>query len=159
MSQEKLDSFKLLICGGRNYGNIKLVPRDSSGNYDRNSPIFHLKRDEYLNVCSNIDKVIIEKGMTEPEYNMPLPELCIIHGGATGADTCADDWCVINFHTNVRVYPADWNKYGKRAGIIRNIEMLDKETPDMVLAFPGGVGTAHMVREARARGIEVREVK
>lgn len=56
----------------------------------------------------------------------------------------------------VERYPADWERYGKRAGPIRNRKMLD-QGPDLVVAFGGDKGTADCVREARRRGIAVRE--
>lgn len=55
-------------------------------------------------------------------------------------------------------YPADWHRHGLRAGVIRNVEMLDKEKPDVVLAFWDGVshGTQHMITVARKRGYRVK---
>jgi hypothetical protein len=53
-------------------------------------------------------------------------------------------------------YAADWKQYGKRAGILRNLQMLDQR-PDLVLAFQrnGSRGTQHTIDEARKRGIAV----
>jgi hypothetical protein len=52
-------------------------------------------------------------------------------------------------------YPADWYTHGKAAGPIRNQKMLDDAFPDVVLAFPGGRGTADMVRRAEKVGVTV----
>lgn len=52
---------------------------------------------------------------------------------------------------------ADWKKHRKSAGPIRNQKML-REEPDVVIAFPGGAGTANMVRIAKDAGIKVIEV-
>lgn len=60
-------------------------------------------------------------------------------------------------HRPVRAFPADWHRDGKAAGPIRNRRMLLEGMPDLVVAFPGGRGTADMVRRARAAGIEVVE--
>lgn len=57
----------------------------------------------------------------------------------------------------VEDFPADWERNGRAAGPIRNRQMLDGK-PDLVIAFPGGKGTADMVAEAKRRGIAVREV-
>ena len=57
-----------------------------------------------------------------------------------------------------RVYPADWKANAKAAGPIRNAEMLADFKPDTVIAFPGGRGTADMVRKAKAAGVRVIEV-
>jgi hypothetical protein len=61
--------------------------------------------------------------------------------------------------SNVRVYEADWATHGKRAGPIRNIKMLDEEKPRVVIAFPGGAGTANMMKIGREAGVPVVEVK
>lgn len=81
----------------------------------------------------------------------------VIHGGAGGADSMAGEWAR-EHSVRIRVFLADWTRYGKRAGPIRNQQMLD-ERPDLVVAFPGGRGTADMVRRARAAGVEVIEVE
>lgn len=82
----------------------------------------------------------------------------IIHGAAPGADSLADRWAVEN-GVPVERYPADWKKYGKRAGYIRNVQMLKEGKPDMVLAFPGGKGTAMMIMLAKTAGVHITEVK
>jgi hypothetical protein len=80
----------------------------------------------------------------------------VIAGGARGADTLAvQEARARKPPIPVRVYPADWRRHGKAAGPIRNQQMLDEGAPDLVLAFPGGGGTADMVRRARRAGLEV----
>jgi hypothetical protein len=78
----------------------------------------------------------------------------IIQGGATGADELARMWCVTR-RCRYDNYPADWKAHGKAAGPIRNQQMIDEGQPTMVFAFPGGRGTADMVRRAREAGIPV----
>ena len=82
----------------------------------------------------------------------------VITGGATGADQHAYQWCVMTC-TPRWTFPADWDQYGPSAGPIRNQRMLDEGNPDVVLAFPGGRGTADMVRRAKEAGIKVIEVE
>jgi hypothetical protein len=84
-----------------------------------------------------------------------FPDLEIIEGGATGADTCARLWAQ---HQNVPVqtFPANWKLYGKRAGYIRNVQMLEEGHPDLVIAFPGGPGTGMMVNLADKANVSVR---
>jgi phosphoribosylformylglycinamidine (FGAM) synthase-like amidotransferase family enzyme len=81
-------------------------------------------------------------------------EIAIIQGGARGADHLASCWAKRN-GIELHSYPADWNKHGKAAGPIRNQQMLDEGKPDMVIAFPGGRGTADMVARARKAGVRV----
>jgi len=78
----------------------------------------------------------------------------LIHGAASGADTLAGAWAI---HRGIEVqeFPADWRKLGKRAGPLRNIQMLKEGNPCLVVAFPGGRGTAHMVKIAQAAGLAI----
>ena len=54
--------------------------------------------------------------------------------------------------------PANWNYYGNSAGHIRNSWMIKFLFPDLVIAFPGGKGTADMVRQAKSKNIDVWEI-
>lgn len=89
----------------------------------------------------------------EDRYGNYLYDVMIIHGGAPGADSLADQWAVVNW-TGLEVYPANWKKHGNAAGPIRNQQMLDEGKPDLVVHFPGGKGTADMVRRAKKANIK-----
>lgn len=92
-------------------------------------------------------------------FNM---KLCVISGGATGADALAEEWARSKIGkregVSFRGFRADWTKHGKAAGPIRNQTMLDKGKPDLVLAFPGGAGTADMVRRATDANVTVKRL-
>lgn len=77
----------------------------------------------------------------------------VVHGAARGADQLAGR-IAGSLGYSVEEFPADWRGKGKRAGILRNLAMLDTE-PDLVLAFQrnGSTGTQHAIDEARKRGI------
>ena len=86
----------------------------------------------------------------------------IIHGAAQGVDTMAGRW--VRETNSMRNHdpviteieePAKWRGHGKAAGPIRNKLMLDKHKPDVVLAFPGGKGTANMTKLAKWYGVPV----
>lgn len=85
------------------------------------------------------------------------PIEAIIAGGAKGADFLADVWAISR---NVRsiAFIADWARHGKAAGPMRNQRMLDEGKPDLVIGFPGGRGTADMLRRARAAGLPTKEI-
>lgn len=86
------------------------------------------------------------------------PEITeVISGMARGADSFAAEWAE-RFGFPLHKFPADWDKHGRAAGPIRNQQMLDEGKPDLVLAFPGGRGTADMISRARKAGVEVRVV-
>lgn len=76
----------------------------------------------------------------------------VIHGGAQGADTLAGLWADMK-GIPVERYLAKWESQGNSAGVIRNKRMLTEGKPDVVIAFPGGRGTRHMVKIARAAGV------
>jgi len=84
------------------------------------------------------------------------PISMIIEGGARGADYHAFMWA-IEAGVPYEEYKADWNVWGKKAGHLRNQRMIDEGRPDLVIAFPGGSGTADMVKRAKNAMIEVIE--
>ena len=83
--------------------------------------------------------------------------VAIIHGASTGADAIAELWAA-SCSIPTEKFKADWDLFGNAAGPIRNLKMLKKGKPDMVVAFPGGHGTANMVKIARDAGVLVLEV-
>lgn len=81
----------------------------------------------------------------------------LAHGGASGADRLAGEWAASR-GVPMRVFAADWRGDGRSAGPRRNQRMLERFKPDAVIAFPGGRGTADMVRRARQAGVPVTRV-
>ena len=69
----------------------------------------------------------------------------VVCGCARGADTCGEQWAERN-GIPVKRFPALWDTYGKRAGILRNVEMANYA--EALVVFPGGRGTEHMLRTA-----------
>lgn len=91
-------------------------------------------------------------------FHAATPFSSVIHGDAPGADTLAGMWA-LQHDILVEVYPAEWRRYGRSAGPIRNEKMLREGRPDLVVAFPGGRGTADMVRRAQKAGVRVEKVE
>lgn len=77
----------------------------------------------------------------------------LVCGGARGADQLAFD-VGRELGFSVVVVAAAWAVLGKHAGVHRNTVMLSYR-PRCVLAFPGGRGTADMVRQSRRAGVRV----
>jgi predicted polyphosphate/ATP-dependent NAD kinase len=76
-----------------------------------------------------------------------LSPVRVIHGGCpTGADWLASCWAEVQ-GVEVDVFHAEWGRHGRAAGPIRNSAMA-KSGADLLLAFPGGKGTASMIKEA-----------
>ena len=146
---------RILVCGGRDYG---LINPKRPLEYPRK----HAERRRLNEVLST--------------FAVKLGTFQIIHGGAKGADALAGAWASDRpAFPEPLAFPADWDNvsvpgavvrtskktgkpYNILAGHFRNQRMIDEGKPDLVIAFPGGTGTADMVDRARKAGIEVREV-
>jgi len=124
----------VIVCGGRDY-------------------------EDWAHVCATLNGLAIT---------------ALAEGGAAGADDLADQWCSLMPDVVHHRYNADWSapcrddcKPGHRrrrrrggtycpaVGNYRNQLMLDDFHPDLVVAFPGGRGTADMVKRAVAAGVKV----
>lgn len=82
----------------------------------------------------------------------------VIDGAARGADSLGH-MVARQLALPCNRYPADWNKYGRGAGPIRNRQMLDEGKPNLVVAFHDRLedskGTRNMVRQALKAGVMV----
>jgi hypothetical protein len=85
----------------------------------------------------------------------------LLHGGARGADA-AIARAAHQLGWSALVMPAQWQRHGRAAGPIRNRELLEqavtralahsspgRRVSVLVVAFPGGAGTASLVQQAR----------
>jgi len=88
-------------------------------------------------------------------FHLNFDILKLVHGDAKGADTMADQWAK-SAAIPVQAYPAQWDRYGRAAGPIRNRAMWDAEMPDVVIAFHKNLsesrGTKDMMTYATERG-------
>ena len=99
---------------------------------------------DYERMCKELDKLCLTL------------ECEIVTGGARGADSLAMRYAEEK-GIPCKVFPAEWDAYGKAAGPIRNKAMAAyaKERDGFLLAFSdGGKGTEGMIKEASRAGIE-----
>lgn len=84
-------------------------------------------------------------------------EVILVSGGAKGADSMAENYAD-RYGYEFYEIPADWNQHGKKAGMLRNIQML--EIAHMVVAFWDGrsKGTKHMVDQCKKRNIQIQVI-
>lgn len=82
----------------------------------------------------------------------------VVHGGARGADALAGDVAGRVLGYKVEVHQADWHRYGKSAGPIRNQRMLDSGI-DYAIGFPGGKGTDDMAGRLVKAGVRLLRVE
>jgi hypothetical protein len=73
----------------------------------------------------------------------------IVSGGAPGADTLAEKFADEN-NLRKRIFPADWERFGKQAGYLRNVDIVNHA--DHILAFwdQQSPGTKHSIDLAHA---------
>ena len=118
-----------------------------------------------------IYKIIIAGGRDFMDYNLLKEKtnkilqekrvshkIVIVSGCARGADTLGLRYASENAF-DVEEYPADWDKYGKKAGYMRNVEMA--ENANALIAFWDGKskGTKHMIDIATERNLPIRVIR
>lgn len=121
--------FKVLICGGR---------------------------DLYDFMSQEIAEELVNYTLSSLKTSPEKEETVFISGMAKGADQIP-----IRMIQNdpgwggLEEYYAEWNKYGNRAGPLRNIRMLEEGKPDLVIAFPtpSSRGTHHMIKISQDAGV------
>lgn len=130
---------RVLVCGGRGYGAIPkgYLPPDVQAAALRKAAA------ERRAFNDRMDTYKVDHGVS-----------VVIEGGAPGADRLAKAWADRQLIA-VETYVAHWRNEGNAAGPNRNRRMLAEGRPDVVIAFPGGKGTAGMVALARAAGVPV----
>lgn len=92
-------------------------------------------------------------------YSAYGSNVTLIHGDARGADRMCGHvaqkkgWAV-------EPHPADWDGKGRKAGLVRNVEMLDRD-PDLIIAFrkDNSRGTTHLINTAREAGYTVKVIE
>lgn len=122
----------LLVCGGRDFTDVPLLWR-------------------------RLDELRAET---------PEPGIRLVIDGASddvtgpyvGADYWAHQWALARNIPTIRQH-AKWKEQGRAAGPIRNGEMIERNKPDMIVAFPGGRGTRNMIEQAERAGLLVQQIR
>jgi hypothetical protein len=86
--------------------------------------------------------------------NFLADDLEVVSGTARGADKLGERWAERS-HVKIKRFPADWDRYGKRAGYLRN-EKMAKYADTLLAAWDGeSKGTGHMINLAKDNGLGV----
>ncbi len=80
----------------------------------------------------------------------------IIHGCDPGAATLAVRWA-LSTGVPTSGFDANFHSLGPTAERLRNERMIVESKPDLVVAFPGGEGTADLIGRAKAVGVPVEQ--
>ena len=90
-----------------------------------------------------LDRLLLEMVITE-----------VVSGCAKGADTFGEEWAD-DQKLPVKKFPADWDKYGRAAGPIRNKQMAKYADGLVAFRFKNSKGTTNMIKQAQERGLKV----
>ncbi len=117
-------------------------------------------------VLDDMFRIIIAGGRDFSDYNLLSTtmdyllsrvndEIIVVCGKARGADTLGELYAQERGYT-VQYFPADWERYGKSAGHVRNTEMA--KNADALVAFWDGSsrGTKNMIEIAQKHGLKIR---
>lgn len=107
---------------------VKMVQLDLEGKINHNKP-------HRLGIVGS--RSFRNYGLFEKYLNLTIDKLhinfdTIISGGADGPDSLAEEYAK-NGNIDFLKFPAEWNKYGKKAGFIRNTTIVENST--MIIAF------------------------
>lgn len=126
---------RLLVFGGRTFAS--LFPSRAEGSW-LPPEVLEIRRKQRALMFAILDGVLAK-------HRIDL----LIHGGAPGADSTAGEWA-ISRGIPVTVFHALWAVYGHRkAGPIRNTQMLHEGKPDRAIGFPGNNGTVDMLKKCK----------
>lgn len=107
---------------------------------------------DYNSLKSNINTTL-------EKWNISLNEIdFIVSGGARGTDALAEIFAK-EHNIETIIFEADWNKLGKKAGILRNTDIVNKSTH--IIAFPtkDSIGTWDSIRKAEKKNIPLEIIK
>jgi hypothetical protein len=96
-----------------------------------------------------VDNILSQKKLTH--------KILILSGKSIGADCLGEIYALEN-NLEILSYPADWGKFGKKAGVKRNAEMINDA--DALIAFWNGnsQGTKYMIDIATKKGKMIRVI-
>lgn len=78
----------------------------------------------------------------------------VVSGCARGVDQLGEQIALMN-GIPIKKFPADWERFGKRAGFLRNVQMADYAEALIAVWDGESKGTKHMIDMAKARGLKV----
>jgi hypothetical protein len=99
-------------------------------------------------------KIVIAGSRTINDYklliealkNFPYEITEVVCGCAVGVDTLGETWATAN-NIKIKKMPANWNEYGKAAGVIRNRQMAEYADAGLILWDGDSPGSKNMVQE------------
>jgi hypothetical protein len=96
------------------------------------------------------DPLTIENAIKESGFEITE----VVCGLARGVDSLGKEWAIKN-NIPIKEFPADWDTHGRKAGYVRNLEMV--KYADALIAIWDGEskGTKHTITEAEKRHLKI----
>lgn len=135
ITPEKFGKHKIVVCGSRTWGQDSFTGEFIPEDYE----FFEQKMNFFL---GNLEKTKVE----------------IVSGCAKGPDTLAIKYAEDRGYKVWR-FPAEWNRFGKLAGVVRNALMADFSTHCIAFWDGKSNGTKDMIKQAREKGLLVKIIK
>lgn len=113
-------------------------------------------------------KLIVAGSRTFDDYQLLENEIdkfvgdqtidCIVSGCARGADRLGEDYAKFN-QIKIAYFPANWDKYGRAAGCIRNEEMAKFGTHCIVFVVNDSRGSTNMIKLAQKYNLVTKVIR
>lgn len=87
-----------------------------------------------------------------------VDDVIIVSGKAKGADSLGELYA-LQRGLPIKEFPANWDKHGKAAGPIRNVEMAEYATHCIVFWDGKSRGSKHMIDTAQAKGLPTKIIR
>jgi hypothetical protein len=101
------------------------------------------------------DLTLVEPELTKLHRYTPID--VVIHGCSGAHAGAVEHWARSRGIPIVR-YPPNWERFGHRSEMLRNMFMIKDSRPDLLVAFPGGENTADLIQRAVNTGIAVLKI-
>jgi len=96
------------------------------------------------------DYNIVKEAIEESKFEITE----VVSGTARGVDSLGERWAY-EHKIPVKRFPADWDKHGKAAGIIRNSEMANYGEALIAIWDGESRGTKNMIDTAKKKNLQV----
>lgn len=98
----------------------------------------------------NIDNMdIVKSAIVKSRFHITE----VVCGMCRGVDILGRQWAIEN-NIPVKEFPANWSKFGRAAGPIRNREMAEYADALIAILMPNSVGTKNMIQTAAKVGLK-----
>ena len=97
---------------------------------------------------------VVKKAIEESGFEVTE----VVSGKAAGVDTLGEEWAEEN-GIPVKEFPAEWQRFGKAAGHLRNGDMAIYGEALVAVMLPDSRGTLNMIKQAKQRGLPGHIVK